>query len=159
MAAQGKDPATKNTYTDGSCDIVVVGAGSAGLSAAVEAASHGDLQIIVLEKQGVLGGNTNYSTGGINAAGTEAQQVLGISDSTNLFYDDTMRGGQYQNIPSLVRSLVDNAAPTVAWLSSLGADLSDVGLMSGSSVKRTHRPKGGTAIGAHLMKVLKEASW
>ena len=158
LAAQGKDPATKKTYTDGSCDIVVVGAGGAGLTAAVEAASHGDLRIIVLEKQGILGGNTNYSTGGINAAGTEAQQALGISDSPDLFYDDTMTGGKQMNIPSLVRSLVDNAAPTVAWLSSLGADLSDVGLMGGSSVKRTHRPKGGTAIGAHLMKVLKEAS-
>ena len=158
LAAQGKDPATKKTYTDGSCDIVVVGAGGAGLTAAVEAASHGDLRIIVLEKQGIMGGNTNYSTGGINAAGTEAQQALGISDSPDLFYDDTMTGGKQMNIPSLVRSLVDNAAPTVAWLSSLGADLSDVGLMGGSSVKRTHRPKGGTAIGAHLMKVLKEAS-
>jgi fumarate reductase flavoprotein subunit len=30
--------------------------------------------------------------------------------------------------------------------------------MGGSSVKRTHRPKGGTAIGPHLMKILKEAS-
>ena len=158
LAAQGKAPSGKKTYTEGRCDIVVVGAGGAGLSAAVEAASHGDLQIIVLEKQGILGGNTNYSTGGINAAGTESQQALGINDSPELFYDDTMRGGKYQNIPSLVRSLVDNAAPTVAWLSSLGADLSDVGLMGGSSVKRTHRPKGGTAIGAHLMKVLKEAS-
>ncbi len=158
LCAQGKDPATKKTYADGSCDIVVVGAGGAGLTAAVEAASHGDLRIIVLEKQGIMGGNTNYSTGGINAAGTEAQQALGISDSPDLFYDDTMTGGKQMNIPSLVRSLVDNAAPTVAWLSSLGADLSDVGLMGGSSVKRTHRPKGGTAIGAHLMKVLKEAS-
>ena len=158
LAAQGKDPATKKTYTDGTCDIVVVGAGGAGLTAAVEAASHGDLRIIVLEKQGILGGNTNYSTGGINAAGTEAQQALGISDSPDLFYDDTMTGGKQMNIPSLVRSLVENAAPTVAWLSSLGVDLSDVGLMGGSSVKRTHRPKGGTAIGAHLMKVLKEAS-
>ena len=158
LAALGKDPATKKTYTDGSCDIVVVGAGGAGLTAAVEAASHGDLHIIVLEKQGILGGNTNYSTGGINAAGTKAQQAMGISDSPDLFYDDTMTGGKQMNIPSLVRSLVDNAAPTVAWLTSLGADLSDVGLMGGSSVKRTHRPKGGTAIGAHLMKVLKEAS-
>ena len=158
LVAQGKDPATKEIYTDGTCDIVVVGAGGAGLTAAVEAASHGDLRIIVLEKQGILGGNTNYSTGGINAAGTEAQQKLGISDSPDLFYDDTMIGGKQKNIPSLVRSLVDNAAPTVAWLSSLGADLSDVGLMGGSSVKRTHRPQGGTAIGAHLMKVLKEAS-
>ena len=157
-AALGQSDGGKTVYSDGSCDIVVIGAGGAGLSAAVAAASGGKLRIIVLEKQGILGGNTNYSTGGINAAGTDAQQALGIVDSPDLFYEDTMRGGKQKNIPALVRSLVDHAAATISWLSSLGADLSDVGLMGGSSVKRTHRPKGGTAIGPHLMKVLKEAS-
>ena len=47
---------------------------------------------------------------------------------------------------------------TISWLTGLGADLSDVGLMGGSSVKRTHRPQGGTAIGPHLMKVLRQAT-
>ena len=157
-AAMGLSGASQALYKDGSCDIVVIGAGGAGLTAAVEAASSGKLKIIVLEKQGILGGNTNYSTGGINAAGTGAQEALGIKDSPDLFYEDTMRGGKQKNIPALVRSFVDHAAATVSWLTSLGADLSDVGLMGGSSAKRTHRPKGGTAIGPHLMKVLKEAS-
>lgn len=157
-AAMGEDTGEKTIYPDGTCDIVVVGAGGAGLSAAVEAASSGNLRIIVLEKQGILGGNTNYSTGGINAADTDVQRALGIEDSPDLFYDDTMRGGKQMNIPSLVRSLADHSAATIAWLSSLGADLSDVGLMGGSSVKRTHRPQGGAAIGPHLMKVLIEAS-
>lgn len=157
-AAMGQDTGQKTIYPDGTCDIVVVGAGGAGLSAAVEAASNGNLRIIVLEKQGILGGNTNYSTGGINAADTEVQRALGIEDSPELFYDDTMRGGKQMNIPSLVRSLAEHSAATIAWLSSLGADLSDVGLMGGSSVKRTHRPQGGAAIGPHLMKVLIEAS-
>ena len=157
-SALGQDDSGKTIYKDGSCDVVVVGAGGAGLTAAVQAASGGNLRIVVLEKQGILGGNTNYSTGGINAAGTQAQEALGITDSPDLFYEDTMKGGKEKNIPALVRSLVDHAAATIAWLSSLGADLTDVGLMGGSSVKRTHRPKGGTAIGPHLMKVLKEAS-
>lgn len=157
-SALGQDDSGKTIYKDGSCDVVVVGAGGAGLTAAVQAASGGNLRIVVLEKQGILGGNTNYSTGGINAAGTQAQEALGITDSPYLFYEDTMKGGKEKNIPALVRSLVDHAAATIAWLSSLGADLTDVGLMGGSSVKRTHRPKGGTAIGPHLMKVLKEAS-
>ena len=157
-AAQGEGDSGKTIYKDGSCDVAIVGAGGAGLTAAVQAASGGNLRIVVLEKQGILGGNTNYSTGGINAAGTQAQEALGITDSPDLFYEDTMKGGKEKNIPALVRSLVDHAAATLAWLSSLGADLTDVGLMGGSSVKRTHRPKGGTAIGPHLMKVLKEAS-
>ncbi|MBO7575392.1 MAG: flavocytochrome c [Bacteroidales bacterium] len=157
-AAMGQPDGGKTRYKDGSCDVVIIGAGGAGLTAAVQAASDENLRVIVLEKQAIIGGNTLSSTGGINAAGTQAQQALGIQDSPDLFYEDTMRGGKQMNIPSLVRSLVDHAAATVSWLSSLGADLSDVGLMGGSSVKRAHRPKGGAAIGPHLMKVLKEAS-
>jgi fumarate reductase flavoprotein subunit len=159
QAAMGRPVDKDKTYQDGLCDIVIVGAGGAGLSAAVAAAeTDGSLKIIVLEKQGIIGGNTNYSTGGINAAETEIQEELGIEDSKQLFYDDTMKGGKYENIPSLVENLVEHAPVTISWLSGLGADLSDVGLMGGSSVKRTHRPKGGTAIGPHLMKVLKEAT-
>ena len=158
LAAMGQGGDTEKTYQDGECDIVVVGAGGAGLSAAVAAAeTDARLKIIVLEKQGILGGNTNYSTGGINAAETDVQKQLGINDTKQLFYDDTMIGGKYENIPSLVRNLVDNAPLTISWLTGLGADLTDVGLMGGSSVKRTHRPQGGSAIGPHLMKVLKTA--
>ena len=158
LASMGKQTKETKTYEDSACDIVVVGAGGAGLSAAVAAAETGDLKIIVLEKQGIVGGNTNYSTGGINAAETEVQKSLGIEDSKQLFYDDIMRGGKNENIPSLVWNFVDHAPATISWLTKMGADLSDVGLMAGSSVKRTHRPKGGTAIGPHLMKVLKEAT-
>ena len=75
-----------------------------------------------------------------------------------MFYDDIMRGGKQENIPALVRNFVEHAPVTISWLTGLGADLSDVGLMGGSSVKRTHRPQGGSAIGPHLMKVLHTAS-
>ncbi len=159
QAAMGKQVTKDKAYQDGTCDIVVIGAGGAGLSAAVSAAeTDAGLKIIVLEKQGIIGGNTNYSTGGINAAETDIQKSLGIEDSKKLFYDDTMKGGKYENIPSLVENLVEHAPVTISWLTGLGADLSDVGLMGGSSVKRTHRPKGGTAIGPHLMKILKAAT-
>ena len=158
LASMGKQTIETKTYTDGTCDIVVVGAGGAGLSAAVSAAEAGDMKIVVLEKQGIIGGNTNYSTGGINAAETDVQKNLGIEDSKQLFFDDTMRGGKNENIPSLVWNFVDHAPATISWLTAMGADLSDVGLMGGSSVRRTHRPKGGTAIGPHLMKILKEAT-
>ena len=158
-ASMGKEIESAKIYHDGSCDIVIVGAGGAGLSAAVAASeTNENLKIIVLEKQGIIGGNTNYSTGGINAAETDVQQALGIEDSKELFYDDTMRGGKWENIPELVRNFVEHAPVTISWLAGLGTDLSDVGLMGGSSVKRTHRPQGGAAIGPHLMKVLQTAS-
>ena len=158
LEAKGERADKKMVYSDGSCDIVIVGAGGAGLSAAVAAAESGAGSIIVLEKRGIIGGNTNYSTGGINAAETDTQKSLGIEDSKQLFFDDTMRGGKDENFPELVWNFVEHAPGTINWLIGKGADLSDVGLMGGSSVKRTHRPKGGTAIGPHLMKVLKTAS-
>ena len=159
LASMGKETEKAKIYEDGACDIVIVGAGGAGLSAAVAASeTDGNLKIVVLEKQGIVGGNTNYSTGGINAAETDVQQSLGIKDSKDQFYDDTMTGGKQENIPSLVRNFVEHAPATISWLTGLGADLSDVGLMGGSSVKRTHRPQGGSAIGPHLMKVLQTAS-
>ena len=159
QAAMGKQVDKNKTYKDGTCDMVIVGAGGAGLSAAVAAAeTNNGLKIVVLEKEAIIGGNTNSSTGGINAAETDIQKELGIEDSKQLFYDDIMSGGKYENIPSLVENLVEHAPVTISWLTGLGVDLTDVGLMGGSSVKRTHRPKGGTAIGPHLMKVLKEAT-
>lgn len=111
------------TYDDTSCDIVVIGAGGAGLSAATQAASMG-AHVIVLEKQGIIGGNTNYSTGGLNAAETSVQKKLGIDDSRKSHFDDTMAGGYFLNDPSLVETLVNKAAAAVDWLISLGADLS-----------------------------------
>ena len=159
QAAMGKQVDKNKTYKDGTCDMVIVGAGGAGLSAAVAAAeTNNGLKIVVLEKEAIIGGNTNSSTGGINAAETDIQKGLGIEDSKKLFYDDIMSGGNYENIPSLVENLVEHAPVTISWLTGLGVDLTDVGLMGSSSVKRTHRPKGGTAIGPHLMKVLKEAT-
>lgn len=140
-------------FADTQTDVVVIGAGGAGLSAAIEASARG-AEVIVLEKREFIGGNTNSSTGGINGAETSFQKDLGIIDSKELFYDDIMKGGHYLNDPSLVRTLVENAPSTLDWIAQMGADLTDVGLMGGSSVKRTHRPKGGLAIGPHLIKVM-----
>jgi len=154
--AAGKSSGTV-TYSDCKCDVVVIGSGGAGMSAAITAAGNG-ADVIILEKQGIVGGNSNYSTGGINAAETSVQAALGIVDSKQSFYDDTMKGGHFFGKESLVKALTDKAASAVDWLVSLGANLSDVGKLAGSSVARSHRPKGGAAIGAHLVKVLEESS-
>ncbi len=142
-----------------SADIVVIGAGGAGLTAATEAANKG-AKVIVLEKMNIVGGNTNYSTGGINASYTKEQERLGIKDDKETFFNDTMKGGYNLNDPDLVHTLVDNSAAIVEWLQSpiVGADLSDVGIFGGATNKRIHRPKGGSPIGAHLVPLLYKAA-
>ncbi len=138
-------------------DIIVIGGGGAGLAAAVEAKDAGK-DVILIEKMPYVGGNTLRATGGLNAAGTSSQEALGIEDSAETHYEDTMKGGYEINVPELVEVLTQNAAPSVEWLIGLGADLSDVGRLGGSSVNRTHRPTGGAAVGAHLVQVLNEAA-
>lgn len=156
LNAKGQGPKPKK-YKNTSCDVVVIGSGGAGLSAAVQAAQNG-ADVIVLEKMGIIGGNSNYSTGGLNASETSVQRKLGIKDSNEQFYEDTMNGGHNLNDPELVRNLVENSASAVDWLIGLGADLNEVGKMAGSTNPRTHRPQGGYPIGAHLIPILTKAA-
>ncbi len=136
-------------------DVVVIGAGAAGFTAAITA-HDGGAKVILLEKQPITGGNSMLSAGGMNAAETRFQKGKGIQDSVELMYQDTMKGGRNMNDPELVRILAKNSASSVDWLTSIGADISDVGQMAGASTYRTHRPTGGAAVGAHITQVLRK---
>ena len=136
-------------------DLVVIGSGGAGLSAAIEAREEG-LEVVVVEKMPIIGGNTLRATGGLNAAGTSVQEGLGIEDSGEVHYQDTFTGGRELNNPELLEVMTSNGADAVEWLIGLGADLSDVGRLGGSSNNRAHRPTGGSPVGPHLISVLRE---
>jgi fumarate reductase flavoprotein subunit len=135
-------------------DVIIIGAGATGLTTAITAHEAG-AKVVVFEKQPFTGGNSMLAAGGMNAAGTRFQKDKGIEDSAELMYQDTMKGGQNINDPALVRILANNSAGSIDWLTSIGADMSDVGRMAGASVNRTHRPSGGSAVGAHLIDVLR----
>ena len=138
-------------------DVAVIGAGGAGLSAAVEAANLG-AKVVVVEKMAMAGGNTIRAAGGLNAPCTSLQAAKGVQDSLEIAYYDTMKGGHWKNDPELVRTLVSGAAGSVEWLLALGGDLRDVGLMAGASQPRTHRPTGGALVGPEVVKTLYNAA-
>ncbi|WP_304626232.1 FAD-dependent oxidoreductase, partial [uncultured Parasutterella sp.] len=139
-------------------DVVVVGAGGAGLSAAVTAHDLGK-KVIVLEKMAFVGGNTNRAAGGLNAAETKPQEKAGIKDSIETHFNDTMKGGKYLNNPDLVHVLTDNARYSVDFINSLKeGDLTDVGMLAGATNKRAHRPAGGGFVGANVVKTLATAA-
>ena len=141
-------------------DVAVIGAGGAGLSAAVQATDLG-AKVVVLEKMAMVGGNTIRAAGGLNAAGTTLQAAKGgkaAQDSVEVMYYDTMKGGHWLNDPALVRTLAEKSASSVEWLLALGGDLRDVGLMAGATFPRTHRPTGGALVGPEVIRTLYTAA-
>ncbi|KGE16886.1 flavocytochrome c [Paenibacillus wynnii] len=134
-------------------DIIIVGAGGAGMSAALEAKAKG-LNPVILEKMPVAGGNTTKSSSGMNASATKFQKEQGIEDSNNLFYEQTLKGGHDTNDKEMLRFFVDNSASAIDWLDSIGIRLNNITITGGMKEKRTHRPEDGSAVGQYLVKGL-----
>ncbi|PKK40089.1 Fumarate reductase flavoprotein subunit [Clostridiaceae bacterium JG1575] len=134
-------------------DAVVIGAGGAGMSAAVELAKAGK-KVIVVEQMPLAGGNTMRATAGMNAAETKVQAGLKMKDTREAFYNDTFKGGKKLNDPALLRVLVDHSSEAVDWVNQLGAGLERVTLTGGATNPRTHSPKDGAAIGPVIVRVL-----
>ena len=148
---------TKAVELPKEADVVVIGAGGAGLTSAIAAHEKG-AKVILIEKTELLGGNTNYATAGLNAAGTKIQEKFGEKDSPELFYEDTMKGGKNKNNKELVRVLANNSSAIVDWLIARGADLSEITSTGGQSAKRTHRPTGGAAVGPNIISALSKTA-
>ena len=100
-------------------DFIIVGAGTAGLPAAIFAARRG-ARVLVLEAAYQIGGTLFLSTGQMSAAGTALQKRKGISDTPQLHFDDVMRISRNTADPTLVRLAVDHAADTFDWLTDNG---------------------------------------
>ena len=137
-------------------DVVVVGAGAAGLSASIGAAARG-AKVILLEKTTDAGGNTAFAKLGLNAAATPDQAAARITgDSPTLFAADTIRYGHQINDAALVRAMTVTSAPALAWLETLGAKLCLRITPVGSEERpRLMAPCDGTAVGPRLIQVLK----
>jgi len=119
--------------------VIVVGGGLAGLSAAHTVLEHG-IKVVVIDKNAFFGGNSTKATSGINGALTRAQRNLKIADSPEIFTEDTMKGGASR--PDLVKVLCEESAPAVDWITdAFGVDLSLVSRLGGHSMPRTHRGK------------------
>lgn len=98
-------------------DVLVAGAGGAGLSAAL-AAEQGGASVALLEwrEHWRQGGNTAMSTSMVPAGGSRWQEAAGIDDSPDLFLQDVVHKTKGTAEPAVARALVDVAPELVAWL-------------------------------------------
>ncbi|MCR4841380.1 MAG: FAD-dependent oxidoreductase [Lachnospiraceae bacterium] len=138
---------------DYDCDVLVIGAGGAGTSAAIEANEKG-ANVLIVTKLRMGDANTMMAEGGIQAADKE-------NDSPAIHYVDAFGGGHFAAKPELVAKLVNKAPEAIKWLSDLGVefDKTEDGTMvtthgGGTSRKRMHAAKDYS--GAEIMRTLRD---
>jgi flavocytochrome c len=133
-------------------DAVVVGGGLAGLSAALTILDRGGV-VVLLEKEGYVGGNSQWASSGIN--GVDRVNYPENPDTVETYAEDCYKHSRGDNgngnalapesvehVPALTRGSVE----TLEWFRArVGVDLSKVGRLGGHSHARTHRPASGMA--------------
>ncbi|KRK81203.1 flavocytochrome c [Companilactobacillus nodensis] len=134
-------------------DLIIVGSGGTGLTAAIQAHELG-LSPVILEKMSSIGGNTTRASSGMNASETSVQLDHKIVDSMDDFYNDTFIGGGKKNNPELLKFFTTHGALAIDWLASHGIELDDLTTTGGMSVLRTHRPSSMAPIGGFLVTEL-----
>lgn len=134
-------------------DVLIIGGGGAGTSAALMAAE-GGAKVIMATKLRHGDANTMMAEGGIQAATQEC-------DSPYYHYLDTVGGGHFTNEAELVAALAHDAPLSIAWLEELGMMFNklpdgrlDVRHFGGSSRKRMH--SAGDMTGAEIMRVIRD---
>lgn len=133
-------------------EVIVIGGGGAGMSAAVEAARAGARTLLV-ESDRKLGGSTALSGGVFYAAGTSLQRACGIEDTPEAQFRYYMNVNQHKLEAGLVHRLCKHSAPTFEWLLSLGVkfDAADLYVSGVDGIRRGHRAIGhGAAIATAL---------
>lgn len=139
--------------------VIVVGGGLAGMSAAHTVVENGG-RVVVIDKSPFCGGNSTKATSGINAAGSRAQRKLGIPDTPEIFEADTTASAAEGARPALIRALTHQSGSAVDWLAdAFGLDVSVVARLAAHSHPRTHRGKErfpGMALTYGLMERLDE---
>lgn len=138
-------PAPESREAEYEADVIVIGAGGAGLTAGITAAENGK-SVIVLEKMPIAGGNTLISGGEYAAPMNWIQEEDNLEDRSDLFFEDVMKGGDNESDPALVQVLADKALEGAYWLKDeVGMIFEDYMLFfGGHSVMRSLVPKNAT---------------
>jgi flavocytochrome c len=136
--------ATLPSQWDETVDVLVIGSGFAGLSAAIEAHDAG-ASVKIVEKMDKPGGNSWINGGQVAAAGSALQKKQGITDTPDLMYKDMLKAGLNLNYPHLARIVAEQSNAAVEWtMKRVGAEYKEqINMMGGHSVPRTLQTANG----------------
>jgi len=125
-------------------DVVVVGAGLAGLVAALTAAETG-ADVALFEKGADYGGSSSRSGGGMIFVGTDLQEQAGVADSLEALREDLTRASQGLAQPEVIDAYVNNQLDAYRWLSRRGMPFTLESESTATTVPRTHLTGRGVA--------------
>ncbi len=124
-----------------SCDVLVVGSGAAGLSAALSAREAG-MDVLLIEKNAFIGGDTLHSGGYFNAAGSYIQSLNGVTDSPDIFFDDMESLAEGKGSSELRQIMAYRAVDSLEWLEAHGVVFQKtIYQIYGSLRRRCHKPR------------------
>jgi succinate dehydrogenase/fumarate reductase flavoprotein subunit len=136
-------------------DLIIVGAGTAGMPCAIEAAARGR-QVLVIEKADRVGGTLPLTGGHMSAGGTQHQHREGIQDSIEAHFAEVMQISNQTAPPELVRLAVTEAPRTIDWLDSLGFEFAPESprIVYGHVPYHVARTQYGKDAGKSILKVI-----
>ena len=138
---------------DVACDVLVVGAGGAGMSAALAAQASG-ARVLVATKSALGASNTGRAQGGIQAA-------IGDDDSIESHFEDTLAAGHGEGRPELVRALTAGGPGAVEWLQDIGVGFSrddgELRLLRCGGASRKRLLQAGERTGAEMVTAMRSA--
>jgi fumarate reductase flavoprotein subunit len=121
-------------------DVAVIGSGATGLAAALTLAE-GGAKVVVFEKQRSLGGTSNFFQGTF-AVESDMQRERYVDYTRDQCFKNTMDYSHWRANPRLVRAIIDESGPTIAWLQSQGVVFVDATINMPESPLTYHVIKG-----------------
>lgn len=112
-------PMTTAVQASEKFDLAIVGAGTAGLPAAIFASRRG-LRVALIDAADDIGGTLHLANGQVSAAGSRTQIAKGIEDTPDRHFDDCMMLSRGKADPAIIRRAVDEAPGTINWLLDAG---------------------------------------
>ncbi len=137
---------------DSEADVIVIGAGTAGLPAAITASDKG-AKVVVLEVWSGMASSLAMIAGGTPFAGVDLQKEKGIEDSSDKLFKEAVETSC--GSPELWRAITDRQLETYEWLKSIGAKPSQLLLGPGHKVMRSIRFEGH---GPALLKLFRKTA-
>jgi len=142
--------------------VAVIGGGLAGLTSSLWLLENG-YAVDLVDRSDFLGGNSAKASSGINGAYTNYQLENDLADSSERFYNDTLKSSNREDddfTRSLIETMVGDSSRAVEWILDRAKIPKPilVGQMGGHSASRTHRPAEGLAGAAFISGLEKAAS-